>query len=84
MPSHSLDMASYLSALHFAGCPAVFVKLLYYLNVVHPTPEEDLVDSIEVFSGRANYSKVPLVHSASSWVRFESRVSGVASRYFRA
>ena len=84
VPSQSIDMATYLFALHLAGCPAVFVKLLYYLNIVHPTPEDDLVDSIEVFSGRVAYTKVALIHSASSWVRFESRVSGVASRGFRA
>ena len=47
--------------LHLNGCPDVFIKIVYFILVREPVCTEDLVDSLEVFSGTANYTKASLV-----------------------
>ena len=55
--AESESLGEHLSSLHKSGCPNVFLKIIYYLTHLVPLNESDLVDSVEVFSGTANYSK---------------------------
>jgi hypothetical protein len=56
IPAESVALGEYLMRLHKTGCPTVFLKIIYYLSHIVGFVS-DLVDSVEVFSGTANYSK---------------------------
>lgn len=54
-------MGAFVGMLHACGCPPVLIKIIYYILVLDPIETGHLVDSLEVFSGEANYTKVNLV-----------------------
>ena len=58
IPARTLQTGDFLVALHHAGAPHSFVKLMYYVMVSFQPRPEDLVDSLEVFAGTGNYTKV--------------------------
>ena len=54
-------MGAFVGMLHACGCPPVLIKIIYYILLLDPIETGHLVDSLEVFSGEANYTKVNLV-----------------------
>ncbi len=60
IPAREVDLGSFLVDLHRQGCPAILIKIVYYVLIASPVRMEELVDSLEVFSGLANYSKVTM------------------------
>lgn len=61
--ARSVDVDSFLQSLHMAGCPSILIKLVFYVLTVMPVPIEELVDSLEVFSGMAMYTQAVLRRS---------------------
>ena len=58
LPSMEESLSEFLTRLYFRGCPRVLVILVYYCMVAFPISSDDLVDSLEVFAGMKEYSKV--------------------------
>ena len=54
-------MGAFVGMLHACGCPPVLIKIIYYILVLDPIETGHLSDSLEVFAGEANYTKVNLV-----------------------
>ena len=51
-------------SLHKSGIPNMFLKIIYYITFIVPVSETDLVDSLEIFSGCAAYTKAPVLQMA--------------------
>jgi hypothetical protein len=69
VPGRETTLGAFLRLLHTVGCPSTFLKIVYYVLIQKPINCDDLVDSLEVFSGEANYSKVSFVLHPRSDVR---------------
>ena len=63
VPGRETTLGAFLRLLHTVGCPSTFLKIVYYVLIQKPINCDDLVDSLEVFSGEANYSKSVLCYT---------------------
>ena len=58
MPARETSLGSFLQALHLVACCSTFIKIVNYILVRAPIKLDELVDSLEIFSGVGNYTKV--------------------------
>ena len=72
LPARKIDMGSFLTSLHRCGCAAILIKIVYYVLIVNPVGIDELVDSLEVFSGMAMYTQVAGGRPTSHLFRLEA------------